>query len=410
MSAWEKFFLGWLDYEVAFAGQTSSHKLSPITANTKQAQGVFVVLPPKEVSTFVGDPFEGDWFYHSGSGNDLDNTQTRQVTLPAGAVTATFQGRWHIEPCWDYAYLQISTNGTTFTNVHTSASDDPGLNANGQNFGEGISGVSGHAKACDDNLDLTPTWESVTADLSAWAGQNVWLRFRYWTDGAAVGDGIGIDNLAITGLDVDGAETDPGWTYDGFLRTTGTVTTVANHYYLAEYRKYQGYDKALELGPYNFVDPAGTAGTPNLVEHFPYQDGLLIWYWDTSQADNNVGDHPGEGLLLPIDAHPGILTWSDGSVARPRLQSYDSTFGLQATDPLSLHNVSDGLTLTRSSLPAAKMFNDDLSYWVNGHPGDAADDGRYQSEWSSVNNPHTGTTVRVTSVSAQGNFMQIVVN
>ena len=128
--------------------------------------------------------------------------------------------------------------------------------------------------------------------------------------------------------------------YDGFIRTTGTVTTLADHYYLAEYRKYQGYDTALELGPYNFVDPAGTEGVPNLVEHFPYQDGLLIWYWDTSQADNNVGDHPGEGLLLPIDAHPDILHWSDGSVARPRIQSYDSTFGLQATDAITLHNIS----------------------------------------------------------------------
>ena len=415
MAAWEKFFLGWLNYEVAFTGQKSAHKISAISANTKQAQGVFVVLPPKEVSTFVGDPFEGDWFYHSGSGNNLDNTQTRQVTLPAGSVTASFQGRWHIEPCWDYAYLQISTNGTTFTNVHTSASDAPALNANGQNFGEGISGVSGHAKACDDNLNLDPAWEAVTADLSAWAGQTVWLRFRYWTDGAAVGDGIGIDNLAITGQAVDGAETDPGWTYHGFIRTTGTVTTLANHYYLAEYRKYQGYDLALDLGPYNFVDPEEVTDLFNYVEHFSYQDGLLIWYWDTSQADNNVGDHPGEGLLLPIDAHPDILHWSDGSVARPRIQSYDSTFGLDPTEAIALHNISpegtaNDLTLTRSSLPAVRVFNDDLSYWRNGDPGDAPDNGRYQSEWSSVNNPHTGTKIRVASVSAQGNFMQIVVN
>ena len=68
------------------------------------------------------------------------------------------------------------------------------------------------------------------------------------------------------------------------------------------------------------------------MEHFPYQDGLLIWYYDTSQNDNNVSDHPGEGLILPIDAHPGIRHWSDGTVARPRIQSYDSTFGLDKTD------------------------------------------------------------------------------
>ncbi len=411
MSAWEKFFLGWLNYEVAFAGQRSAHKLSAVSSNTKQAQGVFVILPPKEVSAFIGDAWSGEWFYHSGSGNDLDNTMTKAMSFGAAPVNVSFSARYHVEPCWDYAYLQVSTDGgTTWTNVHTSASDPPAFNVNGQNFGEGISGVSGHALACDDNLDLTPSPVNVTADLSAYANQNVLLRFRYWTDGAAVGEGFGWDDLAVNGGLVDDAETDTGWTFDGFIRTNGTVTTVANHYYLAEYRNYKGYDKALELGPYNFVDPAGTEGLPNWVEHFKYQDGLLIWYWDTSQADNNVGDHPGQGLLLPIDAHPGILTWSDGSVARPRIQSYDSTFGLEATDAITLHNLSAGLTLTRSSLPAVRMFNDNLSYWVDGHPGDAPADGRYQSEWSSVNNPHTGTKIFVANVSAQGNFMQIVVN
>jgi immune inhibitor A len=410
MAAWEKFYMGWLNYEVAFAGQHSSHKVSAVSANTKQAQGVFVVLPPKEVNTFVGDPWSGSWFYHSGSGNDLDNTMTKAYSLGA-APTLSFSTRYHIEPCWDYAQVRISDDGgATWTPVHTSASDDPALNVNGQNPGEGISGVSGHALACDDNLDLVPSPVNVTADLSAWANKNVMLQFRYWTDGAAVGQGFGVDDIAVTGSAVDGAETDTGWTFDGFVRTNGTVTSVANHYYLVEYRKYQGYDQALKLGPYNFIDPPGGTAYANWVEHFPYQDGMLVWYWDTSQSDNNVGDHPGQGLLLPIDAHPGILHWSDGSTARPRIQSYDSTFGLDATDAISLHNIAAGLTLTRSSLPAARTFNDNLSYWHSGDPGDAPNDGRYQAEWASVNNPHTGTKIFVASVSAQGNFMQIVVN
>ena len=329
MTAWEKFFMGWLNYEVAFADQHSAHKLSAISSNTKQAQGVFVVLPPKEVSNFIGDPWSGDWFYHSGSGNDLDNTMTKAVSLGAAPINVSFSARYHIEPCWDYAYLQVSTDGgATWTNIHTSASDDPILNVNGQNFGEGISGVSGHALACDDNLDLDPSPVNVTADLSAYANQNVLLRFRYWTDGAAVGDGFGWDDLAINGSLVDDAETDTGWTFDGFVRTNGTVTSLFNHYYLAEYRKYQGYDKALELGPYNFTapDPDITDQSANWVEHFPYEDGVLIWYWDTSQADNNVGDHPGEGLILPVDAHPTMEHWSDGRITRPRIMSYDSTF------------------------------------------------------------------------------------
>jgi len=406
MAAWEKFFLGWLNYEVAFAGQHSAHKLSAVSSNTKKAQGVFVILPPKTVETFVGDPYGGSYFYHSGSGNLLDNTMTREVTLPAGPVMLSFKGRWQIEGCWDYAYIQVSTDGgATFTNIANSA--ESAENTNGQNFGHGITGTSGAAFACD-TLG-TPSWVDVTADLSAYAGQTVQLRFRYWTDPAVVGDGLSIDDLAITGLPTDDAESDPGWSYDGFIRTTGTVTTQANHYYLAEYRNYRSYDEALKLGPYNFVDPTNAAGLGNWVEHFSYQDGLLIWYWDTSQDDNNVGDHPGQGLLLPIDAHPGILHWSDGSVARPRLQSYDATFGLDWTEGLHL-TLENGMTLYTPSLAPARVFNDNLSYWVNGDPGDAPGNGRYQSEWSSVNNPHTGTKIKVASISALGGFMQIVVN
>ena len=65
---------------------------------------------------------------------------------------------------------------------------------------------------------------------------------------------------------------------------------------------------SLRTGPYNF----GFGDTkPDWVEHFPYQDGLLIWYLDYSFADNNVGDNclSGRcgGLFLPVDAHPELV-------------------------------------------------------------------------------------------------------
>ena len=414
---WEKFQLGFLDYEVAVAGVNGQAiKLGPAETTTKQAQGAFVVLPNKQVTVDVGDPWLGDWFYHSGSGQDLHNSMTKEFTLGAAPVELKFSTRYHIEPCWDYAYVQVSTNGgDDWTNIHTSVSDDPSMDDNGINNGEGISGISGTPLACDDDLSPTPVPVNATADLSAYANQSIQLRFLYETDGAVAGEGFGVDNIQVGGGPVDDAETDTGWIFDGFVRTDGTVTSEFFNAYVLEYRQYRGYDNALDLGPYNFVDPSSTAGVPNLVEHFPYQDGLLISYWDTSFADNNVGDHPGGGLILPIDAHPGILTWSDGSVARPRIQSYDSTFGLERTEAISLHNISpagtvNDLTLNRSSLPAVRVFDDSKSYWVNGHPGDAAANGRYQSEWASVNVPNTGTVIKVASVSAHGTFMQIIVN
>ncbi len=398
-SAWDKFQLGWLNYDVASTGQQKEVKLGPLETNTKQTQGLFVVLPDKQVTTSIGSAYAGSYFYHSGSGNNLDNTMTRTITLPAGTVNLSFQARYQIETCWDYAYLQVSNNGgATFTNIQTSASDTG--NENGQNLGYGITGTSGSPKVCD--AFGTPTWVPVTADLSAYAGQTIQLRFRYWTDGAAVGQGFGFDDLAITGQTTDGAETDPGWAYAGFSRTTGTTVTPYFNAYVAEFRQYRGFDKSLQLGPYQF-----TSNT--LVEHFPYQDGLLVSYWDTSYSDNNVGDHPGGGLILPIDSHPGVLHWSNGATARPRIQSYDATFTLEATDGISLHAGPGGSTLTQASQSGVSTFNDNNSYWVASDPGDAPANGRYQASWNSANNPHTGTSIRIQSVNSTG-FMQVQVN
>ncbi len=166
-NAWDKFQLGWLNYEVAVAGQKSEHKLGPEEYNSKQAQGLFVVLPKKAVTQSVGAPAEGAKFYYSGTGDDLDTTMTKSVTLPAGTVDLTAQVRYNIEADWDYAYLTVNGDPVV-TNLSTETSP------NGQNFGHGITGPQ-------------TSWTTLTADLSAYAGQTVTVGFRYWTDGAQQG-------------------------------------------------------------------------------------------------------------------------------------------------------------------------------------------------------------------------------
>ena len=108
-----------------------------------------------------------------------------------------------------------------------------------------------------------PAWTNVTADLTAYASQTIQLRFRYWTDGAAVGDGFSVDDIAITGQPTDGAETDPGWTYDGFIRTPRDDRSRPSvlQRLLRRVPPYRGYDKALKLGPYNFTDPDTGTGS-----------------------------------------------------------------------------------------------------------------------------------------------------
>ncbi len=44
------------------------------------------------------------------------------------------------------------------------------------------------------------------------------------------------------------------------------------------------YDEGLGTGPYAF----GFADLPDYVAHYPYEDGLLITYWDTDTSDDNL--------------------------------------------------------------------------------------------------------------------------
>ncbi len=374
MGAWEKFQLGWLNYEVARAGQKSVHKLGPMEYNTKQAQGLFVILPQKPVTVHIADPYEGSYFYFSGSANNLRNEMAKAFTLGADA-SLTAKVNYGIEVDYDYANVIISTDsGASWETVPTNLSNST-VEANG------IDGFSGG-------------WVDLEVDLSAYTG-NVMLGFRYSSDGGVNFDGFMIDNIQVTGYEVDGAETDAGWTYappGGFRVTTGTEEKMYSHYYVAEYRTYKGYDLGLKLGPYYFGYPA----KPDYADRFAYQDGLLINYWDTSQADNNTGLHPGQGLLLTIDAHPETLYRVDGGIWRNRIQAYDATFTLDATN--GIPNIHHGGVLSPvPSLPAVKAFDDRILHYDPTNP------------LGSVIHPNTGTIIEIRSISALGSFMQVQV-
>lgn len=383
MSGLEKMLLGWSNYAVVLHGSNTKLTLGPAEGASQNYQQVLVVLPNKQVQTNIGAPYAGSYFYYSGSGNDLDRSMEKAFALPVGNPSLAAKIRYDIETDWDYFYVTV--NGTP---VHTNLST--ASNPNGQNQGEGITGSSGG------------NWVDLTADLTAYAGQNVTIGLRYWTDAAAVESGVSLDEIAISGQATDGAESDTGWTYDGWTRNTGSTAASYFNAYIGEYRQYRNYDMGLKTGPYNF----GFLDKPalgNMVEHFPYQDGLLLWYYDTSYADNNVGDNclSGNcgGLYLPIDAHPNLLMRPDGTVWRPRIQGYDSTFGLEQTDQVCLH--ANSAKQCYGPLPAVSKFQDSKSYWVAPNPSI----GNYG--WASVPVPNTGTSIRVMSMDQGAGTMRL---
>jgi immune inhibitor A len=147
----------------------------------------------------------------------------------------------------------------------------------------------------------------------------------------------------------------------------------------------------LQTGPYNF----GWASTlSDKVEHFPYQDGLLIWYWDTSQSDNNTNTHPGAGLILPVDAHPTPINRMDGLLWRPRVSAYDAPFGPEKADSFTLH-VNGQASYVRGQ-NAVPTFNDSKSYWSADQPT------------SSVKVPNNGVNIKV--LSKTGTSMKVQVS
>ncbi|WP_084502720.1 immune inhibitor A domain-containing protein [Microbacterium indicum] len=350
MGATEKMFLGWLDYETVEPGEDATIDLGPSFHATKKAQAALVNLPQGEQHIDVGDAASGAKQFFSGSGNGLDTTVTSpEFTVPEGGEL-TAQVDYDIEEGWDFAYLEISTDGgqtwASVANDH-STDDDP----NGSNLGNGITGA-------------TDGWEPLTADLSAYAGSDALVRFRYVTDTAVANPGLQVDDIAVgDALSTDVEDGAPEWTRDGFvLVEDGSYVSTFDQYYLVENRVYGGYDQTLRTGPYNF---GWTQSKPDTVEHFPYQDGLLVWYSNGLYDDNNTSAHPGGGQALPVDARAKALTWTDGSVARNRIQSFDATFGTQATDAISLHSettAGGSLTLNVPSQPAISVFDDTDPY------------------------------------------------
>ncbi|TDU90076.1 immune inhibitor A [Kribbella voronezhensis] len=377
MGTWDKLQLGWLDYETVKAGQTRSVDLGPHEFNTKKAQGVVVVLPKKKVTTQLAKPVTGAKSWWSGTGDKLNNTLSRKVTLPAGSSSLTFQANWKIEDCGpdpcDYAYVEVN-DGSGWKAVPGSITKAAEAN-----------GIDGDSQG----------WKPAEFDLSAFAGKTIDLRFRYATDAATHGLGFFADDIKLTAggqtLVDDGAENGAnGWTATGFQAAGESVTNEYDNFYLASNYTYSSFNKYLKYGPYSFV---GTP-RPDWVEHYPYEDGLLVSYWDTSQNNNETAVHPGEGQWLPIDANPTLRVNLKGAFWKTSVQSYDSTFGLQKSDSFSL-TVNGQKNYIRGA-DAVPVFDDRKDFW-------SADVPSY-----GVKVPHVGVKIRV--VTQQGTSMRILIS
>ncbi|HYO40447.1 MAG TPA: choice-of-anchor J domain-containing protein [Nocardioidaceae bacterium] len=163
-----------------------------------------VAAPPDATtpdSTCDAVPAEtGGQALYSGCGRNLDRSIARAVSVPDGAARLTFDALWDAEAGWDFAFVQVSTDGgsswTSLGATDTTTEHDPDAVPEVVDKLPGFTGDSG-------------SWKSQAVDLSAYAGQQVLLGFRYVTDPNVDEAGIWLRNIAVGGVAVP---TDPaGW-------------------------------------------------------------------------------------------------------------------------------------------------------------------------------------------------------
>ncbi|MEZ4662056.1 MAG: immune inhibitor A [Caldilineaceae bacterium] len=171
------------------------------------------------------EPFSGQHAWWSNRGDDSDSHLTRRfdfTTVQLGApLTMDVKMWWDIEVDYDYGYVLVSRDGVKWEIIpgpHTTT-DNP----SGNSFGAAYTSQSSKVVASDAGK---PGWVTEQFDLSAYAGEDVYIRFEYIMDDAVNLSGWWIDDIAIPAIDYaadfeNGAD---GWESEGWLLTNGELT------------------------------------------------------------------------------------------------------------------------------------------------------------------------------------------
>ncbi|WP_433315855.1 immune inhibitor A domain-containing protein [Micromonospora chersina] len=361
MGLWDKWVLGWADPLQLNPGDDPRSVQLGQTSNTPVGtkDGIKINLPNKVIT--LAQPHSGANMWYSGADQDwADVKLSRTVTVPNAADAKFWMwNNYVIEADWDYGFLEVSTNGgATWSEqkVYDATgklvtTNDGYADPNGRmvDFGNKKYGLTAS----------TGGWRHDYVDLSAFAGQTIQVRLRYATDEAFVERGWFADDFSVTGGgattwsdDVEGGAN--GWTQTGgtFTDTTGagwhvdSGTQTKAHYYLAEWRNFDGFDKGLKYA-YDTVYSHEAWKVDKLSYNAP---GMLVWYRDTVLGDVNhvtaqmtaLPSYGAKGGLLIVDSHNDPLRrQGEAAVKDPstldnlpsRPQSSNAAFSLGSTYP-----------------------------------------------------------------------------
>ncbi|HHH81540.1 MAG TPA: hypothetical protein ENL35_00955, partial [Chloroflexi bacterium] len=166
-----------------------------------------------EVQVLPAEPLSGEYAFWSNRGDESDMTLTRSFDLQevSGPIELRYWTWYEIEEGWDYLYLEISADGGETWQILETPSGTA-EDSSGNSYGWGYTGYSGGGSR--------PAWIQEKVDLSAFAGQEILLRFEYITDAAVNGDGFLLDDIRVDALGYfeDFETGDGGWRAEGFVR------------------------------------------------------------------------------------------------------------------------------------------------------------------------------------------------
>jgi immune inhibitor A len=160
-----------------------------------------------ETGVFAENPHSGKFGFWSNKGDESDMTltQTFDFSKQNSKLTLEYWTWYDLETDYDYAYLEYSEDGSSWTIMPTVSCTSE--NKSGNSYGCGWNGKSGG-------------WKKESVDLSFLAGKKVQLRFEYITDAAVNGEGMILDDISIPEINykTDFETDNGGWEPAGFVR------------------------------------------------------------------------------------------------------------------------------------------------------------------------------------------------
>ncbi len=164
------------------------------------------------VDLLPASPYSGSFAYWSNRGDDSNMTLSKEFDLSGveEPVRMTFWTWYDIETDYDYLYVEASLDGERWEILQTESGTD--YNPSGNSYGWGYNGQSN-------------SWIQESVDISAYAGERVFIRFEYVTDPAVNGEGLLVDDIAIQelGYFTDFETDDGGWIGDGFVKVSSSL-------------------------------------------------------------------------------------------------------------------------------------------------------------------------------------------